>query len=284
MEAMKGRENFATISVQSLHPGITGRCYFYPEPEILPNQNRQRFAYKEASTMQKEPFPKTGLNRRAFLRNGAATTAGLLLTACVGATPTGQSPTPTNAPVIVESPSTVTPEPTAISPAAVETVPTAPTPECVDLDDTLAQTAGPYYTPNTPQRQSLREEGMAGTPLVVTGRVVNNDCSPVAGAVLDFWHADNDGQYDNSGYRLRGHQFADEQGNYQLETIVPGLYPGRTRHIHVIVQGQNTRRLTTQLYWPNEPQNARDRIFHPALVMQVAKNGEGQVAIFDFVL
>jgi len=152
------------------------------------------------------------------------------------------------------------------------------------LDDTLAQTAGPFYTPNTPERTNLREEGMAGTPLLVTGRVLNNDCSPVAGAVLDFWHADDGGQYDNVGFRLRGHQFTDAEGNYRLETIVPGLYPGRTRHIHVIVQGENTRRLTTQLYWPHEAANARDGIFHPALVMQVAEGGDRQAAVFDFVL
>ena len=230
---------------------------------------------------------RRSLSRRAFLRGGVTATAGLLLTACVGATPPSESPTPTNAPVIAEGLPTATPEPTAASPAAVETVPTAtlpPTPQYVDMDDTIEQTAGPFYTPDTPERISLREEGMAGIPLVVTGRVLNNDCSPVAGAVLDFWHADNDGQYDNAGYRLRGHQFADEQGNYRLETIVPGLYPGRTRHIHVIVQGQNTRRLTTQMYWPNESANARDGIFHPALVMQVAESGEGQAATFDFVL
>ena len=125
---------------------------------------------------------------------------------------------------------------------------------------------------------------MAGTPLLVTGRVLSNDCSPVAGAILDFWHADNDGVYDNVGFRLRGHQFTDAEGNYRLETIVPGLYPGRTRHIHVIVQGKDTRQLTTQLYWPHEAANARDGIFHPALVMQVAEGGGGQIASFDFVL
>lgn len=227
------------------------------------------------------------LSRRAFLRGGVTATAGLLLTACVGATPPGEAPTPTSAPVISEGLPTVTPEPTATSPAVAEPAATAtlpPTPQCVDLDDTLDQAAGPFYTPDTPERQNLREEGMAGLPLVVTGRVLNNDCSPVAGAILDFWHADNDGQYDNVGYKLRGHQFTDAEGNYRLETIVPGLYPGRTRHIHVIVQGENTRRLTTQIYWPNEPQNGRDGIFHPALLMQVSENGEGQAGSFDFVL
>ncbi|MBI3957763.1 MAG: intradiol ring-cleavage dioxygenase [Chloroflexi bacterium] len=199
--------------------------------------------------------------------------------------PPSESAATTTAPALAAALPAVAPEPTATSTAVAEAVATLPlTPQCADLDDTTAQTEGPYYTPNTPERSNLREEGMAGTPLLVTGRVLSNDCSPVAGAVLDFWHADNDGQYDNVGYRLRGHQFTDGEGNYRLETIVPGIYPGRTRHIHVIVQGQNTRRLTTQLYWPNEPGNAQDGIFHPSLLMQVAESGEGQSATFDFVL
>ncbi len=230
---------------------------------------------------------KLPISRRAFLRAGATASAGLLLTACVGAMPPSESASPAAAPAVAETLPTVAAEPTTVAEAtavveAAATLP--PTPQCADLDDTVEQTAGPYYTPNTPERTNLREEGMAGTPLLVTGRVLNNDCTPVAGAVLDFWHADDGGQYDNVGFRLRGHQFTDAEGNYRLETVVPGLYPGRTRHIHVIVQGQNTRRLTTQMYWPNEPANARDGIFHPSLLMQVAESGDGQGAGFDFVL
>jgi len=229
---------------------------------------------------------KLPISRRAFLRGGVTATAGLFLTACVGAAPPSESAaSPTTAPVLVEALPTVAPEAIATSGAIAEAAATLPpTPQCADLDDTTEQTAGPFYTPNTPERTNLREEGMAGTRLLVTGRVLNNDCSPVAGAVLDFWHADNDGQYDNLGFRLRCHQFSDAEGNYRLETILPALYPGRTRHIHVIVQGENTRRLNTQLYWPNEPANARDGIFHPSLLMQVAESGDGQISSFDFVL
>jgi protocatechuate 3,4-dioxygenase beta subunit len=90
------------------------------------------------------------------------------------------------------------------------------------------------------------------------------------------------------GYRLRGHQFTDDQGRYTLETVVPGLYPGRTRHFHVKVQAPNGPALTTQLYFPDEPDNARDRIFHPALIMQTdraaAAGGPPLNAAFNFVL
>jgi protocatechuate 3,4-dioxygenase beta subunit len=160
------------------------------------------------------------------------------------------------------------------------------TPACDDGDEpTPPQTEGPFYTPDTPERTSLLEEGMFGTRLLVVGKVLGTDCQPVAGALLDFWHADDAGQYDNVGYRLRGHQFSNEAGEFQLETIVPGLYAGRTRHIHVKVQKPYGDILTSQLYFPDEPDNARDRIFDPALVMEVSDRADdGKRAFFNFVL
>jgi protocatechuate 3,4-dioxygenase beta subunit len=161
----------------------------------------------------------------------------------------------------------------------------APTPECADADDvTPRQTEGPYFTPNSPERTSLLEGNERGTPIVLSGQVVDTACQPITGALLDFWQADDTGQYDNVGYRMRGHQFTDETGAYRLETIVPALYPGRTRHVHVKVQAPNQPVLTTQLYFPNEPANARDGIFRPELVMQVADTETGKSASFTFVL
>ena len=159
-----------------------------------------------------------------------------------------------------------------------------PTPACDDEDATPEQSEGPFFTPDSPERASLLEPGIEGTSLVVAGSVLTTDCRPVAGALLDFWHADGDGRYDNEGYRLRGHQFAGRDGGYRLETIVPGLYAGRTRHIHVKVQAPRGPVLTTQLYFPGEPDNAHDGIFDPALVMAVRAAGSGHTARFDFVL
>jgi protocatechuate 3,4-dioxygenase beta subunit len=130
-----------------------------------------------------------------------------------------------------------------------------PTPACGDDDDddpTPRQTEGPYFTPNSPKRTSLFERGMAGTRLLVTGMVLTRGCRPVANALVDVWQCDDAGNYDNAGYRLRGHQFTDERGVYRLETIVPGIYPGRTRHIHVKVQAPRQPILATQLYFPDE--------------------------------
>lgn len=163
----------------------------------------------------------------------------------------------------------------------------APTPPCGDDDDlasTPPQTMGPFYTPNTPERRSLLEPGLPGTRLVVSGHVYTTDCRPVPGALLDFWQADDAGVYDNTGYRLRGHQFADDDGRFELETIVPGLYPSRTRHIHVHTQAPDQPVLTTQLYFPDEPANATDGIFDPALVMDMQDADDGKVGFFTFVL
>lgn len=161
----------------------------------------------------------------------------------------------------------------------------SPPPANCSLAGTISQTEGPYYTANPPFRTSLIEPGMAGTRLILTGQVLDTDCQPVAGALLDFWHADANGNYDNSGYRLRGKLYADAQGYYRLETVVPGLYPGRTRHIHVKVSRPGGRILTTQLYFNGEPRNQSDRIFNSSLAMTLSNASDGsQQATFDFVL
>lgn len=146
---------------------------------------------------------------------------------------------------------------------------------------TPAQTEGPFFKTNTPQRITLIEPGTKAPKLVVAGQVLTRDCRPIKGALLEFWHADEAGEYDNRGYRYRGHQFADAEGRYRLETILPAEYPGRARHIHVKVQPPGGRVLTTQLYFPNDSSNARDGLFRRELVMQMKDRAHGA---FDFVV
>src|SRR5438046_1708568 len=116
---------------------------------------------------------------------------------------------------------------------------------------TLAVTEGPYWRVGSPARTSLIDPGMVGVRVLVTGYVYNTNCQPVANAWLDFWQANYYGEYDNTGYTLRGHEYADANGRYQMETIVPGEYPGRTVHIHVKVQAPGGPVLTTQLVFPD---------------------------------
>lgn len=168
--------------------------------------------------------------------------------------------------------------------ADVAAVPLRPTPACVDADETPPQAEGPFFTPGSPRRRSLLVPGLAGKRLTLTGRVLSTRCRPVPRALLSFWQADARGVYDNDGFRLRGHQFSDVLGRYRLETIVPGLYPGRTRHIHVRVQARGRPVLTTQLYFPGERQNRSDGLFDRDLLVTWRSVGGRRVARFDFVL
>ncbi|MBR1143256.1 intradiol ring-cleavage dioxygenase [Bradyrhizobium sp. AUGA SZCCT0431] len=169
--------------------------------------------------------------------------------------------------------------------SSVAQAPLPPTPACHDSEAaTLAQTEGPYFKPSSPERVELFEEGMAGQPIELVGFVLSRDCKPVSGALLDFWQADGRGQYDNSGFRLRGHQFTDAEGRYRLRSVVPGVYPGRTRHIHVKVQPRGGRVLTTQLYFPGEAQNRSDGLFRKELLVRTAKNAGWLAGRFDFVV
>lgn len=149
---------------------------------------------------------------------------------------------------------------------------------------TPRQTEGPYFTPSSPQRADLRGDG-DGTLLVLSGFVLTRQCRPIPGALLDFWHADPSGQYDNRGFRFRGHLFADQQGRYQFITRTPGLYTGRTRHLHVKVRGgAQSPVLTTQLCFPDDPGNRRDGLFDQKLLMTLRPAEGGQLGRFDFVL
>lgn len=149
---------------------------------------------------------------------------------------------------------------------------------------TLQQTAGPFFSPNSPKRVSLVDSRTKTEKLIISGQVLAERCTPVPGALLDFWHCDETGEYDNAGFRYRGHQFADAQGRYRLETIFPGVYPGRTRHIHVRVQAPGGRLLTTQLYFPGEPGNRRDGIYRPELEVKLERRDAARLAAFDFVV
>ena len=171
------------------------------------------------------------------------------------------------------------------SAGAVLTQELAPTPACHDGDEpTIRQGEGPFFKPKSPERSDLREPGAGGRPFELSGFVLTRRCRPLGGAVVDLWHADDKGEYDNTGFRYRGHVTTGPDGAFRFRTIAPAVYSGRTRHYHVKVQAPGSRLLTTQLYFPNEPANQRDGLFQRALLMRVANNGEGPAGRFDFVL
>ena len=155
---------------------------------------------------------------------------------------------------------------------------------------TLAKQQGPFYSPKTPQRSVLVAANTPGTRLKLSGRVLTPDCQPVPGAALDFWQADAEGNYDNTGFHLRGHQQSERDGAYALETVKPAPYWAfpihRTPHLHVKVHGKGMKRLTTQLYFPDEmEQNRSDHLFHPELLVDITTSSTRLIeARFDVVL
>lgn len=213
------------------------------------------------------------VSRRNVLLAGLGAAAAGVLAACGrSGNDNGSAPAAQDAP------------PPSASGAGADGAPTlAPTPECRDDDDvTPAQTEGPYFTAGSPERTDIRSGG--GTTLLLTGTVLTTDCRPVPEALVDFWQADGSGTYDNAGFGFRGHQFTDAQGGYRLETVVPGRYPGRTRHIHVKVQAPGGRVLTTQLYFPDESGNGSDRLYREECLMEMSDAGDSRNATFTFVL
>jgi protocatechuate 3,4-dioxygenase beta subunit len=233
-----------------------------------------------------EPSDTTDLSRRRVVLGGLGVAAAAVFAACGrngggDSAPAAQGAPTTSAPAMTPTTGAGAPATTA-APAVTPTL--APTPECKDDDDvTPAQTEGPYFKASSPERTNIRGSA-TGTKLVLTGTVVGTDCKPVARALVDFWQADGAGAYDNSGYSFRGHQFTDAQGRYQLEAVMPGLYPGRTRHIHVKVQPPGGRVLTTQLYFPGEARNASDGIYRKECEVTMADAADGKNATFMFVL
>jgi protocatechuate 3,4-dioxygenase beta subunit len=146
-----------------------------------------------------------------------------------------------------------------------------PTPEDIE---------GPFYKPGAPLKASLAEAGSKAEKLIVSGLVLSmSGCKPLAGIRLDFWHADDKGAYDHSGFRYRGVVETDAQGRYRLETNLPPPYMGRPRHIHVKTQAKGGPVLTTQLYFPGESRGAER-----SLIVKPGPAGPVRTVLFDFVL
>jgi len=118
---------------------------------------------------------------------------------------------------------------------------------------------GPFYTTNPPNivNDELAELTEIGTKIVITGRVYNLDCTQyIPNTIIDVWHANNDGAYDNSGYNLRGKTVSNSEGYYRFETIKPGKYLNgssyRPSHIHFKITAPGFPTVTTQLYFEGD--------------------------------
>jgi len=158
-------------------------------------------------------------------------------------------------------------------------------------DETESNPEGPFYAGNSPVRNQLNLYGDTGTELLVTGRVLDADCAPLPFAVLEIWHDDPKGVYDNSSpeMRYRAQMAADANGNYGFHTLVPGPYLNgsqyRPAHIHAKLWVGGVERLTTQLYFRDDPYNSIDGAASDALMLDYSVDGSGTwIASFNFVL
>ncbi|MHB1468532.1 MAG: dioxygenase family protein [Solirubrobacteraceae bacterium] len=144
---------------------------------------------------------------------------------------------------------------------------------------------GPYYLPDAPvlaaPYELPRREDELGEPLLIVGRVLAADGSPISAAEVDVWQADAAGYY--SGFEpslpegiLRGKVFTDEAGNFELRTVLPGPYtiplngptgalcaaagwsPWRPAHIHMILRAAGHEDLITQIFFQDTEYLASD--------------------------
>ncbi|MGW7368936.1 dioxygenase family protein [Streptomyces sp. NPDC054841] len=175
--------------------------------------------------------------------------------------------------------------------------PLAVTPAC-DGHETPAAAEGPLFKPESPERTDFITPAIRGVRLDLSGIVYDTACKPLPGTLIEFWQCDQNGDYDTAGFALRGHQYTNSRGAFQLSTIIPRDYWGRwgqrAPHIHTQVQAPGGPVLITQLYFPDDTQaygrdfaalNAADRLLNRACTITLAGPKAGNyTGAFDFVI
>ena len=146
-----------------------------------------------------------------------------------------------------------------------------------ELVRTPPQTEGPYYPTQLPLDRDndllIVNDNITpavGEILELNGRVLTLAGSPIRNATVEIWQSDNTGAYlhpRSMGYASRDLNFqgygmfeTGSTGEYRFRTIKPGLYTGRTRHIHFKIKAAGRPELTTQCYFQGEPRNASDNV------------------------
>ena len=162
---------------------------------------------------------------------------------------------------------------------------------------TSSDILGPYWTENHPNRTILANPGEPGTRIYISGSVKANDCEiPLANAIVDVWHANDNGCYTmfmecNSGnptedpYNLRGQMVTDENGEYAFETIWPGYYGSRPKHFHYKITTPDGLEHVTQCYFSGDPQiNESWEQQHGDRIISLEESDEGLIGTFNVVM
>ncbi|WP_262107417.1 dioxygenase [Arthrobacter sp. Marseille-P9274] len=143
---------------------------------------------------------------------------------------------------------------------------------------TEATVFGPFFTEHAPEIPHGGDiaGGAHGQPCWVEGTVTDTDGTPVPGARIEVWEADDDGfydvQYTDGRVAGRAHLFSDADGNYAFWGLTPTPYPiphdgpvgkmlesvgrspVRASHLHFMVTAENLRTLVTHIFVDGDPQ------------------------------
>ncbi len=121
-------------------------------------------------------------------------------------------------------------------------------------DPTLPDAEGPFFVENAPETTKLAAVGEPGQPISMRGVVRGVDCAFIAGAVIEVWQADDEGEYNDD--KLRGTLIADAEGAFAFESIRPAPYGDvggfRPAHFHYKVTAPGFRTVTTQIYFAGD--------------------------------
>jgi catechol 1,2-dioxygenase len=138
---------------------------------------------------------------------------------------------------------------------------------------------GPLYVAGAPEAQGfarLDQDPQPGETLFMQGQVRGADGQPLAGALVEVWHANHLGGYSffdpgQSPYNLRRTIRTDAEGRYRFRSKVPvgysvppdgatdkllkalGRHGTRPAHIHFFVTAPGHRKLTTQINIDGDP-------------------------------
>ena len=169
---------------------------------------------------------------------------------------------------------------------------------------------GPFYRFDAPFQTQLAGLDEPGDRLILSGTVFSTDCrTRLPGALVEVWQANSAGIYDTdkpgnftetTKFNLRGKLYTNEDGQYEIETIMPGRYAispgipglekwaGQTRpaHIHFRVMESVHVPVTTQLYFKGDPYIADDpwADHKPSLAIDLTQDGSLRRGRFDIVL
>ena len=138
-------------------------------------------------------------------------------------------------------------------------------------------TEGPFFPDKLPLdqdndliRMTDHTTPAVGTITNLSGRVLDKNGNPVKDALVELWQADDHGTYIHTkgaaqgerdpGFQGYGKFETAKDGGWKFRTIKPGLYTGRTRHYHFGVTLKGQPRFATQLFFKDEPANAKDGI------------------------